>query len=77
MKLFISFNWNCTDLASHSDRIFKQKHLVSVNFLVFMDGLGFLSFLALLIANGIVVNDMRRGPRILMVYNSVPWMVCW
>ena len=77
MKLSISFVWNFADLASHSDRIFKQKYLVSVNVLVCVDALGFLGFLALLIANGIVVNDMHRGPRILLVYNSVPWMLCW
>ena len=77
LKLFVSFNWNCIDLATHSDRIFRRKHLISATFLVFMDGLGFMSFLTLLIVNGVVVDHMRRGPRILMVYNSVPWMVCW
>lgn len=74
--LAISFFWNCVDLASHSDRIFKQKHLICINTLVFVDALGFLSFLALLIANGIIVDDMYRGPTFLMIYNSVPWMFC-
>ena len=73
----MSFGWNCVDLATHSDRIFRRKHRISATFLVLLDGLGFFSFLTLLVANGVVVDHMRRGPRILMVYNSVRWMGCW
>ena len=45
--------------------------------MLLIDCLGFLSYLALLIANGIIVNDLWDGPVILYTYNSVPWMVCW
>ena len=65
------------DLASHANRVLKQKFPISVGLLVFVDTLGFLGFLALLIANGIIVDHMYRGPKILMIYNSVPWMFCW
>lgn len=76
-QLGCSFLWNCVDLASHSDHIFKTKHVLSLNTLVFFDTLGFLSYLALLIANGIIISDLWNGPLMLYTYNSVPWMVCW
>lgn len=42
-----------------------------------MDTLGFLCYLTLLIANGIIISDYGSGPVVLFAYNSVPWMVCW
>ncbi len=49
---------------------------MSLNAMLFMDTLGFLSYLALLIANGIIIDDLWEGPLVLYAYNSVPWMVC-
>lgn len=68
--------WNHIDLASN--RLFK-KDLPIVS-LVTVDALGFLSFLALLITNGIVASELgywRTGDAILLAYTSVPWMFCW
>jgi len=76
-KLGCSFLWNCVDLATHSDQIFKSKHVLSLNTLVFFDMLGFLSYLALIIANGIIIGDLWHGPTVLYTYNSVPWITCW
>ena len=44
-----------------------------------VDGLGFLGFLAIIIANSIVCSDLWHGGGIvvLLVYNTVPWIVCW
>ena len=77
LQLGISFLWNVVDLASHSDRIFHRKQFMTLNALLFMDTLGFLSYLTLLIANGIIISDLYHGPTVLFAYNSVPWMVCW
>ena len=44
---------------------------------MFFDMLGFLSYLALIIANAVIVNDLWNGPVMLYSYNSVPWMVTW
>lgn len=77
LQLGISFLWNTVDLASHSDRIFSHKQFLTLNALLFMDTLGFLCYLTLLIANGIIISDYGSGPVVLFAYNSVPWMVCW
>ena len=47
--------------------------------IILVDGLGFLGFLTILIANGIVCGDLWRhgGLVVLMAYNTVPWMICW
>ena len=52
--------------------------------ILFMDSLGFLGFLAILITNGIIgsnYDNVRWGGvkpiPALMIYNSVPWLVCW
>lgn len=46
-----------------------------------VDALGFLSFLALLITNGIVASNLGywrpNGHAVLLAYASVPWMFCW
>lgn len=76
-QLGISFLWNIADLGLHSNRIFQNKQFLSLNALVLVDTVGFLSYLALLIANGIIVDHLYNGPQQLYVYNSVPWMVCW
>ena len=54
---------------------FLRRHIPS-EYVLAIDTLGFLGFLALLIANGIVVHDLYDGQQ-MYVYNSVPWMVCW
>lgn len=78
-KLCISMFWNHVDLVSI--RLFKK--FLPVGSLVFVESLGFLAFLALLIANGIIVNNLHymwgspSGNAMLMTYTSVPWMVCW
>ena len=78
-KLCISVIWHHLDLVS--TRFFKK--VLSVGALAFVESLGFLAFLALLIANGIIVHDMddmwryTTGDAMLMTYTSVPWMVCW
>lgn len=47
--------------------------------IILVDGLGFLGFLTILIANGIVCGDLRGngGVIVLMTYNTVPWIICW
>lgn len=49
--------------------------------IAFVDALGFCSFLALIIVNGVVAANRRwwraNGAVILMTYTSVPWMICW
>lgn len=67
--------WHHVDLVS--PRISKQK--LPVGLLAFIDGFGFLGFLALIIANGIIMGRMWRESQrvVLMTYTSVPWMVCW
>ena len=69
--------WNHLDLASI--RLFKRELPIAV--LIIVDALGFLSFLALLIANGIVISDFgwwrSIGHAVLLAYASVPWMFCW
>ena len=62
---WLSFHWNCRDLASDSDRICKQKYLASVVDLILMNGLVFVSFWTLLITNGVVLNHMPRALTIL------------
>lgn len=72
--------WDLVDLVSlhlHHQRL-------PVGLLAFVDGLGFCSFLALLIVNGIIaehlgVHSWDRVNKwvILMTYTSVPWMSCW
>lgn len=63
---------NFADLSMHSDRIFRQKHLISINALVFIDTLRFFTLLTLLIANGITVNKIFREFRLLVIYTSGP-----
>lgn len=45
-------------------------------FVFVVDTFGFLGFLALLIANAIVVSDLWRVKQI-YIYNSIPWLICW
>lgn len=52
-----------------------MRHLPAL-IICIVDTLGFLGFLALLIANGIVVNNLRRVNQI-YIYNSIPWVICW
>lgn len=72
--------WHHVDLFSH--RLLGRE--LPLPSLLFMDSLGFLGFLAILITNGIIAsgynNSEWRGVRplpALMIYNSVPWIVCW
>jgi hypothetical protein len=68
--------WNHVDLASR--RLFR-KDLPAWS-LVIVDALGCLSFLGLLIANGVVGSNLRYwrcGDAMLLAYTSVPWMFCW
>lgn len=79
-KLVLSLIWHHLDLASH--RLLGRE--IPAQLLLFMETLGFLGFLAVLIANGIVSADYEGIPRWdgikalppLMIYNSVPWLVC-
>lgn len=77
VKLCISMVWNHLDLASN--RLFKRE--VPTAIVMIVDALGFLSFLALLIANGIVASNLgwwrTTGDAVLLAYASVPWMFCW
>ena len=69
--------WSHLDLASI--RLFKRELPIAI--LIIVDALGFLSFLALLIANGIVASRFRwwrsAGYAVLLAYASVPWMFSW
>ena len=42
-----------------------------------VDGLGFLGFLALIIANGVVISDMFTNDAVLLAYTSMPWIINW
>ena len=72
--------WHHIDLFSH--KLLGRELPLPV--LIFMDTLGFLGFLAILITNGIISSNygnVRWGKikplPALMIYNSVPWLVCW
>lgn len=69
--------WHHLDLASI--RLFKRELPIAI--LILVDALGFLSFLALLITNGIVASDFGywrpTSHAVLLAYASVPWMFCW
>jgi hypothetical protein len=69
--------WSHLDLVSK--RLFKKD--LPVGLVVGVDALGFLSFLALLVANGIIASNMgswqTAGDSILLTYTSVPWMFGW
>lgn len=68
--------YNLVDLFLRS---LSEKDL-SQGWIVFVDTLGFLSFLALLIANGIVASHGPRyheGHTFLLAYSSVPWLISW
>lgn len=70
--------WHHVDLVSSHF----HKRRVHVGLLAFVDALGFCSFLALLIVNGIIAGEgygywNDNGRVILMTYTSVPWMICW
>ena len=68
--------WSHVDLAAK--RMFKRD-LPTVS-LIIVDAFGFLSFLILLIANGVITEDLgkwRTGDAMLLTYTSVPWMFCW
>lgn len=79
-QLVISMVWHHLDLAS--PRILSKP--IAWTAILFMDTLGFLGFLAVLIANGLISTDYSGFdyggvPAIppLMIYNSMPWLVCW
>ena len=72
--------WHHIDLSSR--KLLGRE--LPMSSLLFMDSLGFLGFLAILITNGIIGSnyDNRRWGGVrplpaLMIYNSVPWLVCW
>ena len=69
--------WHHLDLTSI--RLFKRELPIAI--LIMVDALGFLSFLALLITNGIVASHLGywrpTGHAVLLAYASVPWMFCW
>lgn len=76
----LSIIWAFADI--YSDRLWKGR--INPMFYVLVDGIGFLSFLALLITNGIVLGDLNtriyngrhNGRIILLAYNTLPWIVC-
>lgn len=74
-QLILSLAWDHLDLASR--RILKLD--IPPPILACVDGLGFLGFLAIIITNAVVCSDMYYGGGIvvLLVYNSVFWIVCW
>lgn len=72
--------WHHIDLLSH--KLLGRE--LPLQALLFMDSLGFLGFLAILITNGIIGSnyDNSRWGGVkalpaLMIYNSVPWLACW
>lgn len=68
--------WSHVDLAAK--RMFKRD-LPTVSLIV-VDAFGFLGFLILLIANGVITEGLgmwRTGDAMLLTYTSVPWMFCW
>ncbi|MCJ1464887.1 hypothetical protein MMC07_003502 [Pseudocyphellaria aurata] len=76
IPLIISMIWHHVDLVA--PYFYKR----SLGAYAFVDVLGFCSFLALLIANGIITAHMynwrvnTNGRVILMTYTSVPWISC-
>ena len=74
-QLILSLAWHNLDLTSR--RLFRQD--VPAIVLICVDSLGFLGFLAILIANGIIAEDLEYhgGLIVMLAYNSVFWIVCW
>ena len=76
MKLILSILWAFADMYSH--RLWDGR--VHPGFYVLVDGIGFLSFLALLVTNGIILGDLNtyvhNSRMILLTYNTLPWVVC-
>lgn len=67
----------------HVDLVAPYFHKKSLGLFAFVDVVGFCSFLALLIANGIIMEHIMKDTWrahnrvILMTYTSVPWISCW
>ena len=76
MKLVLSIIWSIADI--YSNRLWKGQ--IHSFFYLLVDGIGFLSFLALLVTNGIVLSDLNsyvhNRSMILLTYNTLPWIVC-
>lgn len=72
----ISLLYQILDLTStpKGNGFLFQKHIPAI-YLLGVDTLGFACFLALLIANGIIVAETCATP--LYIYNSVPWILLW
>ena len=75
LQLILSLAWHNLDLTSR--RLFRQDLPAVV--LICMDLVGFLGFLAILIANGIIAEDLsyHGGLIVMLAYNSVFWIICW
>ena len=77
IPLVLSLAWDSLDLIAR--RVFRQD--VAPSFIVLMDSLGFLGFLAILITNGVIASNLQlwsgSGIIVMLSYNSVPWMICW
>ena len=75
IPLILSLAWHSLDLTSR--QVFRQE--IAPIVLTCVDAFGFLGFLTILIANGIVCSHLRYfgGLVVFMAYDSVPWMVCW
>ena len=75
-KLVLSILWSFADV--YSDRLWKER--VHAGLYVLVDGIGFLSFVTLLVMNGIILGDLNvyvGNRRItLLTYNTLPWAVC-
>ena len=74
VPLIFSIAW--THLEPHAKRRLGAEHRWAT---VFADTGLFLGFLALLIAGGIIQDGLTWiyfGDRLLLTYNSVPWIVC-
>lgn len=77
LPLVLSILWALADI--YSNRLWNGR--IRPRFYVLVDGIGFLSFFALLVTNGIILGDLnnfrRRNSRvILLTYNTLPWIVC-
>ena len=68
--------WSFTDIFSN--RLLNGR--IHPGFYLLVDGMGFLSFLALLVTNGIILGDLNtfvhNSRMILLTYNTLPWIVC-
>lgn len=80
IPLSVSILWHLYDITY--PRVASGRRSPPAFLVIVLDGAGFFAFLALMIANGIVIKELayssstNYGMGIMLTYNQFPWMVC-